>query len=848
MGQRTNLTDRYELKEVLGQGGMGVVYRAYDTLLQREVALKTILDVEDSTILDLFFREWSVLASMVHPNIIGIYDIGEFDHLGVRKPFFVMPLLRGVSLDRLIIEGSPRLRIEKAAEMLHQAARGLHAAHEQGLIHRDIKPSNIFVLDDDSIKIIDFGVARPLSAITNTTIKGTLLYLAPEQIQMKPPSVQSDIYALGVVAYETFTRRHPFGGSTETDLVNSILNSTPPPASELNPNVPFAVSQVIHKAMARQPWHRFKSAREFGDTLMRASRGEAIEFFDISKVRPRLERAEKSFEQGDDNFANEILAELEGEGHLMPEIGMLRRRLDERVRQSRIKQLLESARRFFNAEEYTLALKKTQEALESDPNDIGALSLKSEIEKSYRQKEIGEWISIARQHIANNAFGKAREAVENVLQVKSTDSSALNLLAEIHRKEQELSHVREEKAKLYQVAMQAWERGDVTSALSKLEALVGLSGDSPGSDAALSSTYQNLYNQVRGEHHRIKNGYEEARKLLSTDNFEDALAICRQFLVKYPTHALFQSLQFDIEQKQRQKLSSLVAETDRRVEQEPDLDRRAAILEEALQQYPAEPHFEQALKLVKDKRDLVNSIVGKARFYEERGQLNEALDQWQILRSIHEQYPGLQYEIERLTKRRELKTREEAKERWVKQIDLHLEAADFVRAQRDLEEALTEFPQDPELIALGDVLRKHIERQSQIDQLLANAHQATESGDAAKGLDLLRQAYQLEPRNPIPRSVLVRTLMEEANRSIATDLAASEDLLMKSSESSLTTRRPKVCSPRLQTGRKRTSLLSVSGRPVAYRATRIFRGRWPRSQKVWKRTLAIHGCSDSRRP
>ena len=183
MGQRTNLTDRYELKEVLGQGGMGVVYRAYDSLLQRDVALKTILDVDDPATLDLFFREWSVLAAMVHPNIIGIYDIGEFDHEGVRKPFFVMPLLPGVPLDRLIAEGSPRLSVEKAVDMLGQAARGLHAAHEQGLVHRDIKPSNIYVLDDDSIKIIDFGIARSRSVTSKTTLKGTLLYLAPEQLK-----------------------------------------------------------------------------------------------------------------------------------------------------------------------------------------------------------------------------------------------------------------------------------------------------------------------------------------------------------------------------------------------------------------------------------------------------------------------------------------------------------------------------------------------------------------------------------------------------------------------------------------------------------------------------------------
>ena len=128
---RTNLQERYELREILGRGGMGVVYKALDTLMKREVALKTIIDIDNPASVDLFYKEWSILATMVHPNVIGIYDIGEFEEEGMKKPFFVMPMLPGAALDRLIRDGSPRLTTENVVNIIDQACRGLHAAHEQ---------------------------------------------------------------------------------------------------------------------------------------------------------------------------------------------------------------------------------------------------------------------------------------------------------------------------------------------------------------------------------------------------------------------------------------------------------------------------------------------------------------------------------------------------------------------------------------------------------------------------------------------------------------------------------------------------------------------------------------------
>jgi len=757
---------------------MGIVYKAYDTMMKRDVALKTILDIENLTTIELFYKECGTLAGMVHPNVISIYDLGEFEHEGVTKPFFVMPLLPGATLDQLIKDNSPRLTVEGVADIIGQAARGLHAAHEMGLVHRDIKPSNLFVLTDGSVKIIDFGIARQVAASTNTTLKGTLPYMPPEQIQMKPPTAQGDQYALAVVCYEALARRRPFRGATEVELVEAILRSAPPPVSDINSNVKYVMSQVVHKALAKQPWHRFYTAKEFGEALLKACRGEALEYFDNSKIKPRLERAAASFNSGDYEFAAEVLTELEGEGYLDQGITLLRRRVDQASRQRRVKQLLESATRYFEANEYPLALRKIQESLELDPANTDALSLKSRVERERREKKIDEWIQLARQHLANQAFHQSREALDNVLKIKPNDTAALGLLAEVDRSEKDFAKTRQKKSSLYEAAVQAWERGEVTAALSKLDVLMVFERENPESDSERSNTYQVFYNRVRSEHDELKNSYEQARRDLSAENFDAALEICQQCLKKYPNHALFQALNFDVEERRRQKLSALIAETDRRADEEPDLDRRFSILEEAAKAYPDEKHFQSALKLVRDKRDLVNSIINKARYFEERGQFNEALDQWQIIRSIHAGYPGISFEIDRLQNRRNQQAHQTARTRAMEEIERHLDSGNYDRAMTALRAAMSEFPGDKELPELEELVVKNKENAAQASALLGKAKELSEAEKLEESLALLRDARQLDPRNPVIRTVLVNSLLSVAvQKKDAKDWEGAEPLI-----------------------------------------------------------------------
>src|SRR5215467_2319230 len=353
------LHGRYQLSgKPVGQGGMGVVYKAYDVVTRRHVALKTMRGPLNPAALELFSKEWTVLARISHPNIVDILDSGEMEEGGERKPFFVMPFLQGSTLDELIVKFSQRLTVERVIGIASQACRGLQAAHERGLIHRDLKPSNIFVMEDDTVKIIDFGVVHLIGADSVTGLKGTVQYMAPEQIEMKPISPASDVFSLSVVCYEALTGRKPFARRTDVETAEAVRRHIPPATSELNPLVTQIVGRVIHKGMAKEPWHRFSTAHEFGDTLQKALNNQPIERFDRSKIQPRIERAKRAQAEGDLQFAAEILTELEAEGNIDPEMTVLRMQISNAIRQKSIRQLLEMARTRLEEEEYPLALQR----------------------------------------------------------------------------------------------------------------------------------------------------------------------------------------------------------------------------------------------------------------------------------------------------------------------------------------------------------------------------------------------------------------------------------------------------------------------------------------------------------
>jgi beta-lactam-binding protein with PASTA domain/tRNA A-37 threonylcarbamoyl transferase component Bud32 len=266
--------NRYKLIEKLGGGGMSVVWKAYDLVLDRNVALKVLRPEmsEDEEFIRRFRREAQSVASLSHPNIVNIYDVGEDRGLY----FIVMELIEGETLrDKLKREGA--LDTTEALEIASQICEALSHAHNRRIIHRDIKPQNILLTKNGHVKVADFGIARALGAISTTSrdlVVGSAPYLSPEQAKNGVVSNRSDIYSLGVVLFEMLTGKQPFAGDSPVAVALQHVQSEPPPIRKVKPSLPERVANVVTKALKKNPEERFSSVdemrREMGFILAKA--------------------------------------------------------------------------------------------------------------------------------------------------------------------------------------------------------------------------------------------------------------------------------------------------------------------------------------------------------------------------------------------------------------------------------------------------------------------------------------------------------------------------------------------------------------------------------------------------
>jgi serine/threonine protein kinase len=269
--------DRYRLERRLGVGGMATVQLAFDTRLERYVAVKLLAEhlAEDASFVSRFRREALAAARLVHPNIVQVFDFGSDQHSG--RNFIVMEYVDGHSCAEILRDRGP-LVPRDAVDILCQACRGLDYAHRNGVVHRDVKPGNLLQNTDGVVKLADFGIAKAAeqSDITKVgSVLGTAAYLSPEQTRGEPAEPGSDLYALGVVAYQLLSGRLPYEAASLTDLARLQESGPPMPLDELNRDVPPALAQTVARALARDRASRYADAAEMEDALRDGLRGVA---------------------------------------------------------------------------------------------------------------------------------------------------------------------------------------------------------------------------------------------------------------------------------------------------------------------------------------------------------------------------------------------------------------------------------------------------------------------------------------------------------------------------------------------------------------------------------------------
>lgn len=751
---------RYETRDVIGEGGMGIVYRALDLKRNTEVAVKTIKNPHDAASFDFFKKECAVLSSLNHANIVDIRDFGEYEDEGVTRPFLVMPLLPGMTLDKIIKNHPARLTPERVIEMMGHACRGLQAAHEAGVIHRDLKPSNLFISADDTVKIIDFGIAHLVDQRSTVgVVKGTLEYMSPEQTTgMGKLTAESDIFSLGVICYECLTRRRPFSGATSEEIVRNILEATPQPISELNRAVPSLLSQVVHMALAKESVYRYHSAREFAECLQKGLRNEPIQRFDSTDVAPRLERIRQALEASHYEEAKEMLNAVEAQGYLHPEISSLRKQATVALRSQRLGKSMESARLLFEKQEYQLVIEKLQRVLEEDPAHTEATKLMAAAEGKRQEHQHDKWIRLAEEHLRNNSFALAREAAEHAHEAETTDR-VLELLFAIEQQEGRYQQIRKEKEDLFHSAVEQQRNGNLSQAFEKCQKLKSLNDQAPETSPGRGAAYERLFNEVRSARDEVDAARQEAFNLLKNGDYAKAQAICDRLLAKYPRHAVLRNLSLEISERQRLDLSEYMAKVEREATEEPDLDKKVAYYEEALQRFPDEAYFSRGLRVASERRDRIQAHVKDAQNKDERGQYADALSEWENVKNLYPQYPGLDREIELVRERRANQAREEDWLAAMAEIRRRTDADDFDGALRKAADARAERPDDPEVRTLAEVAESRRTKSAQAVALIEAGKAAQTAGNLDLAIQEFRQAYETGEKKLIARARLLDALI-----------------------------------------------------------------------------------------
>lgn len=267
---------KFEIAEELGRGGFAMVYKAKDTTLDRWVALKVPFShlASDPNFQARFEREARAAARLQHPNLVTIYEVGGLESY----PYLAMEYVPGRTLAQILAERGA-LPLSEVVSIIGQVAEALDYAHRQGILHRDVKPSNVIIDERGRAYLTDFGLARAFESLTITSpsaLLGTPHYLSPEQAEGRSLDVRSDIYSLGVVAYEMCVGRVPFREGSPASIIVAHLTKPPMPPRQLNPRLPRAVERVLLKALAKKLEERYSSATAFARALREAHEGKAL--------------------------------------------------------------------------------------------------------------------------------------------------------------------------------------------------------------------------------------------------------------------------------------------------------------------------------------------------------------------------------------------------------------------------------------------------------------------------------------------------------------------------------------------------------------------------------------------
>ncbi len=783
---RTKL-GKYVIKSELGHGAMGVVYLAEDPRLHRPVALKTMSPsmAGDSELLQRFYREAESAGQLRHPNIVTIYDIDEAEG----TPFIAMEFLEGDSLEKLIRIRRP-LPIYRKLDIIIQTCRGLHYAHQRGIVHRDVKPANIVVLNDGLVKIVDFGIARISDASMTRTgiILGTPMYMSPEQVRGKSVDPRSDIFSLGVILYEFLTFTSPFQAEDVPSIAYKILNEVPAPLSKAIANCPPQLDAVQQKAIAKEREERYQTAEDLAFDLQ-----QQADYVRRNMVDVFVQEGERYLEAGNFTLARESLQkvlELDS-GHNLAKtlLNKVQEQLQAHQRAQKVEQGLRQARQALEGRLFDEAVDLFDEVLRVDPANEEAREGKAQATgQRERYRLINQHLSRAEELASEADLQGTRDEVDKVLAVDPAHPRAVQLkewvtkeLAERERVTQVQRHLEE--------AQQRLANRDFVAALALLDKAHALDPVNIEIESLIRTARENQEKEERRK--LLERRLAEIQEAINLEKLDDAVHKADLALQELPDNAQIVKLRTqavrlaDLQKRRIYVEQQLQAARD--AFQQNDFPNAIAVLEKARETAPNDARLGAYLKTVREAQEIARledtrqtavrqanekirtkDLAGAIRVLEEAtgsvGQSAELTDLLQFARDQQEEQTR-QQRIRQILARAQGILREENYE----------DAIQFLQRSQSEVQA----PEIAEMLANAREQKRKTEQRRA--EMMQQALRHVESNEPAKAVGLLDSAPKIYFKDPnfqrtyaqcreaLDRFSGVRRILDNVGASVARD-------------------------------------------------------------------------------
>jgi len=612
-----NKLGKYELIQELGRGAMGIVYRARDPIINRPVALKTIIKgvAEDPDLLQRFYREAQSAGGLQHPNIVTIYDMGE----EAGTPYIAMELVEGESLEQLIAR-RPALPLSLKLTYAIQACRALDYAHKRGIIHRDIKPGNMMLSKEGTVKVVDFGIARVLQSSKTQTgmLIGTFAYMAPEQYHGEHADERSDLWSFGVLLYELVCYQRPFRGDAPATLMHSICNQDPASPREAAADCPPELCTVLCKVLQKSPADRYQTME---DLLLELDLiCKSLQSATVAKL---VEQSQELVQQGDYPQARDILRQaLQIEStnsqarSLLDKVNAELRRI---LIRPKAQAFVEKGLALLEAGQIQEARDEVENALRLDPNFEAAQELQRRLQQeSDRSQLVSQYLEATKLRLAEGLPEEAEQLLSKVLELEPSNKSAKVLQEKVIKEKAE----RERRIRLLDTMQQARSLWTLQKYADCIELLSELQREFPHEEEILrllETAREEQAEQVR------RQSLEKARSLLVSGRHEECTALIIEIQKQFPNDDELALLLEEVHQDQANQRRLQGLGEARRLLAGRRCEEGTLLLTRLQKEFPADPDIAKLLEAAREvevsqRRQQHIAKAGKllaARRYEE---------------------------------------------------------------------------------------------------------------------------------------------------------------------------------------------------------------------------------------